>query len=49
MYNLIDANGESHGLFSDLRVAYANMIWSPYALWLINNVTGEVLYNNLDK
>lgn len=46
MYKLVGLSGLVYGRFHDLRVAYANMMWLPYAIELVNDVTGEVLYNN---
>ncbi len=49
MYALMDSNWEVYGLYRDMRVALAELNTSPFALTLINNVTGEILYNNWDR
>ena len=49
MYALMDSNWEVYGLYSNIHVALAELNTSPFILTLINNVTGEVLYNNFDR
>lgn len=46
MYATIFLDGELDNLYSDLRVALAELDKAYYALTLINNVTGEVIKRN---
>ena len=46
MYATIYLDGELDNLYSDLRVALAELNKAGYALTLINNVTGEVIKRN---
>ena len=48
MYALMNSNWEVDGLYSDIKMAYIEMRQSPFALTLINNVTGAVICNNFD-
>ena len=48
MYALMDSKWELDSLYSDMRLALTEMRTSPFALTLINNVTGEVICNNFD-
>ena len=48
MYALMDDRWNIYALHSDMRVALAEMRTSPFILFLINNVTGEVITDNSD-